>query len=579
MKKLAFLLLTFLVSTLSFAQTQNFYITGYALIEKNGTVQGAPYAVIAHYDNQTFYAYPNAESGLYTIELTNITPEIGYNFSVNVTYDDTVCNYHWQNTAVFHWNNSNNQWEDTVELEEFHYSCTDNFYFVWTYNEEDFHTINFHIFTNPAIDNVNIDFGDGNTQQIDNQEEIISHTYQQEGEYDVTLTGTFQNNTISYTQKVFVYNMEEPPIDCDADFGYYIDSITTDGYYVQFLNFSDAMNGIEGATFEWNFGDETTSNEFEPIHFYSEPGEYWVSLRMNTPNCSDTIQLPVWVDNYDSLWVGDDYQDCEAIFAPVPYYDNTLSGYPVQFINLSWPGIDADIQAVFWDFGDGSYSNEVSPVHVYQDTGEYDVHLAIETNHGCMSEFDMNIQVTEFQDTSWVLFYPNLDTSGGKGIKVKFHDLSGKGVTGIWDFGDAKGQTKGSGVVYHTYANEGQYTVTLTDTRTGDVFGMDINVSPDNIEILRTFTREGESSPSKVKTTLLSNILKVYPNPANEILNIISPTKETATLNIYSTNGTLIKNLTINAQKTSIDISDLPQGIYTLKLQTNQGVYTTKFVK
>ena len=34
----------------------------------------------------------------------------------------------------------------------------------------------------------------------------------------------------------------------------------------------------------------------------------------------------------------------------------------------------------WWDFGDGSYSNEESPIHVYATPGNYNVKLYIENN-------------------------------------------------------------------------------------------------------------------------------------------------------------------------------------------------------
>jgi len=35
---------------------------------------------------------------------------------------------------------------------------------------------------------------------------------------------------------------------------------------------------FEGDSFKWSFGDGTFSNDFEPVHYYSQPGVYNVSL-------------------------------------------------------------------------------------------------------------------------------------------------------------------------------------------------------------------------------------------------------------------------------------------------------------
>ncbi len=55
------------------------------------------------------------------------------------------------------------------------------------------------------------------------------------------------------------------------------------------------------------------------------------------------------------------------------------TGRPVDFINQSRNAI-----AYFWDFGDGSFSEQVSPGHVYRDTGTYEVILvAWDPNFAC----------------------------------------------------------------------------------------------------------------------------------------------------------------------------------------------------
>ncbi|MDH7507680.1 MAG: PKD domain-containing protein [Candidatus Thermoplasmatota archaeon] len=63
-----------------------------------------------------------------------------------------------------------------------------------------------------------------------------------------------------------------PPLTCDAGGPYY-------GNAKKPIQFSGtATGGIEPYTWLWNFGDESTSNEQNPAHEYSEPGEYNVTL-------------------------------------------------------------------------------------------------------------------------------------------------------------------------------------------------------------------------------------------------------------------------------------------------------------
>lgn len=57
-------------------------------------------------------------------------------------------------------------------------------------------------------------------------------------------------------------------------------------------------NASNNAThYSWNFGDNTSSAQTTPIHLYTLPGTYPVTLIANNDNCSDTVSFEVVVDN------------------------------------------------------------------------------------------------------------------------------------------------------------------------------------------------------------------------------------------------------------------------------------------
>ena len=79
--------------------------------------------------------------------------------------------------------------------------------------------------------------------------------------------------------------------------------------------------------------------------------------------------------------------------------------------------------------------------------------------------------------------------------------------------------------------------------------------------------------------------LLIYPNPANEVLNIEMNLKEATTLNIQLFNllGELVKQ-TANYElkglfKKQIEINDLSRGVYFLKIATSKGMKIAKIVK
>jgi len=88
----------------------------------------------------------------------------------------------------------------------------------------------------------------------------------------------------------------------------------------------------------------------------------------------------------------------------------------------------------------------------------------------------------------------------------------------------------------------------------------------------------------------LSNSLNiaVYPNPASEIVTIDASTSlsiHSVSLNIpmaieiTNIEGQLIKTLITSSNKTDVDVSTLPSGVYFVKVKTEKGMMVEKFIK
>ena len=70
--------------------------------------------------------------------------------------------------------------------------------------------------------------------------------------------------------------------------------------------------------------------------------------------------------------------------------------------------------------------------------------------------------------------------------------------------------------------------------------------------------------------------VKVYPNPSNEHLHItISDSENLVGIEIYSETGKLVSEQT----ESHFNISELSSGFYFLKIKTDAGIYTKRFVK
>jgi len=82
---------------------------------------------------------------------------------------------------------------------------------------------------------------------------------------------------------------------------------------------------------------------------------------------------------------------------------------------------------------------------------------------------------------------------------------------------------------------------------------------------------------TNVNQASLPNNVKVYPNPATD--NITVENLEGGTLTIVNMNGVVMLERNIVNNKTVIDISKLPAGVYVLKTTDNNNTTTKKFTK
>jgi hypothetical protein len=92
-------------------------------------------------------------------------------------------------------------------------------------------------------------------------------------------------------------------------------------------------------------------------------------------------------------------------------------------------------------------------------------------------------------------------------------------------------------------------------------------------EIQKLYFGIPESIPEIAKAA--DNKLRIYPNPAGQIINLENLPEGTTVINIYRMDGKLMIHSMVYSNADTISISDLPGGIYLL-IANNQSV---KFIK
>lgn len=91
---------------------------------------------------------------------------------------------------------------------------------------------------------------------------------------------------------------------------------------------------------------------------------------------------------------------------------------------------------------------------------------------------------------------------------------------------------------------------------------------------------ECDQLPVGVETRVEASEFYIFPNPANNVLNVVSGSDltNTSTLSVIDISGQLISETTLTSKQTAIDVSQLAAGIYFAKLTTASKTNTLKFI-
>jgi len=161
----------------------------------------------------------------------------------------------------------------------------------------------------------------------------------------------------------------EGPITLKADF--IVDK--TSGKQPFTVQFSDRSVG-NPQTWNWEFGDGSSSRETNPVHTYNNNGQYSVTLTV-TKNTDKHI-----INKKELIHVL--IQESSITDKPrANFTADPSAGKPplsVQFFDRSV----GNPQTWSWEFGDGNSSRETNPIHTYNNNGQYSVTLTVTNKAG-----------------------------------------------------------------------------------------------------------------------------------------------------------------------------------------------------
>ena len=275
------------------------------------------------------------------------------------------------------------------------------------------------------------DFGDNTTSSLLNP----SHTYAANGTYAVKLMLINNSGCKDTSVKVNAVTVGSVKANLAA-----ADTVCQN-IPVQMNNTSVPAPG----SVSWNFGDGTTSTQFNPVKKYTAAGNYNIKIVANFGACTDSAFKQITVLPKPSVsFTADNSSSCRAPFT-------------VNFSSQA-PGV----QSYKWLFGDNTTSALANPTHTYNTYGSFTVKLIVTNSNGCTDTLQKNNYIVIQKPKATITNLPDSGcTPFTKSFNLTVNSLDPV-ISYLWDFGD--GNTSSSSSPTHTYTAEAAYNVSVIIT-------------------------------------------------------------------------------------------------------------------
>lgn len=295
----------------------------------------------------------------------------------------------------------------------------------------------------PIPDRTTWDFGNGYTYTFTPEQPTYGY-FPNAGQQTVKITNEF-GACKSSISKIFTVHLtpklESFKVEIKGECGAPVD--------VQFTDTSTTA-----VKWEWSFGYyEGESTEKNPLHRYQQNSHYPVTLQIEDKNgckaaASELVKIqkpPVEIDVSYPNDHGSDSPNGSCGPLTVAFKAKTTE----------------TITAYNWEFGDGEFSTEISPTHVFRKEGSFRTVLHFTTDKGCVSEVAYDYNYFHVTDSIHADFTTSNTVICGN-TPVEFTNASSHDGMFYWTYGDGSevGWTAYKyGNSFHKYESEGKYTV------------------------------------------------------------------------------------------------------------------------
>ncbi|WP_050799641.1 PKD domain-containing protein [Thiocapsa marina] len=308
----------------------------------------------------------------------------------------------------------------------------------------------FTMSTNAGVAPLTVAFNDTSTGKVDawqwsfdngatSSQASPSYTFTVPGTYTVSLMVSGPGGAAAQPAQAVIRVATPPPIAAFA--------VNADSGHAPFnVQFSDQSSGTIDS-WQWDFGDGTTSTERSPSHLYLTAGSYVAKLRVTGPGgvSAQAAQSSITV----------------TIAPPsAAFTANATSGVAPMVVVFN-DASSGDVSACEWNFGDGGTSTGASAAWTYRNPGTYSVVLKVTGAGGSDTVTKTNLITVD--GPAPVADFAAAGRTGNGPLSVSFQDLSTNEITDVrWDFGDGSSSTERAPT--HVYEEAGTYDVSLTVT-------------------------------------------------------------------------------------------------------------------
>lgn len=322
---------------------------------------------------------------------------------------------------------------------------------------------------------------------------------------------------------------------------------------VNFQNMS-----VNGTSFVWNFGDNSTSTALSPSHIYNSYGTFTVSLISQGGTCGSDTLVDV---AYISI---DPSNPCVELLSPTAQFNPQTSCFGTLFDSGGMDNYQDDTDysitiapigalTVTLTFLSFNFEQGYDYLYVYDGPstsssliGQYDGTTL--PNLGTITSTGPSITIRQYTDQglsasgfelNWACDYANTAPVAGFIVNqeetcsgdVFFQDMSMNGATSwLWDFGD--GNVSSLQHPSHSYVGNGVYTVQLIST---NAFGTDTIIKFNYVAVVNpempVAVLAENCGPASFALTTTGNGLKAwFADPLGEDLLLIGDTFTTPNL-------------------------------------------------